>query len=205
MVTVVVPGGAVPVSGIRDPDGDSWPADILSLLKSRRLAVSVGVGNRRGGAWARYRARNERLRGRGTVRGGGTHGYTGHDRRGRPAEEPTLPDPRQGLRYLFGFVPQLVTPDEVGEIGDLTVATVLNGEVRRENVVSNMMFSPWFLIFPLEGVDDLTYQLCELTTPQRSASPPRWVSSQGSRCPSKPVRYLYAASGRRGWRAARSR
>jgi hypothetical protein len=39
-----------------------------------------------------------------------------------------------------------VTPDGVGEIQDLTVATVLNGEVRRENVVSNMTFSPWFLI-----------------------------------------------------------
>ena len=34
----------------------------------------------------------------------------------------------------------------VGEIENLTVATVLNGEVRRENVVSNMTFSPWFLV-----------------------------------------------------------
>ena len=39
-----------------------------------------------------------------------------------------------------------MTPDEVGEIRNLTVATVLNGEVRRENVVSNMTFSPWFLV-----------------------------------------------------------
>jgi len=39
-----------------------------------------------------------------------------------------------------------VTPDEVGEIEELAVATVLNGEVRRENVVSNMAFSPWFLL-----------------------------------------------------------
>jgi 2-keto-4-pentenoate hydratase/2-oxohepta-3-ene-1,7-dioic acid hydratase in catechol pathway len=39
-----------------------------------------------------------------------------------------------------------VRPDEVGEIQDLTVATVVNGEVRRENVVSNMTFSPWFLV-----------------------------------------------------------
>ena len=62
---------------------------------------------------------------------------------------------RKNPRYLtraksfdtfFGFGPQLVTPDEVGEIGDLTVATVLNGEVRRENAVSNMTFSPWFLV-----------------------------------------------------------
>ena len=62
---------------------------------------------------------------------------------------------RKNPRYLtraksfdtfFSFGPQLVTPDEVGEIRNLTVATVLNGEVRRENVVSNMTFSPWFLV-----------------------------------------------------------
>jgi 2-keto-4-pentenoate hydratase/2-oxohepta-3-ene-1,7-dioic acid hydratase in catechol pathway len=39
-----------------------------------------------------------------------------------------------------------VTPDEVGEVGELEVATVLNDEVRRENTVSNMIFSLWFLI-----------------------------------------------------------
>ena len=39
-----------------------------------------------------------------------------------------------------------MTPNEVGEIEELMVATILNGEVRRENVVSNMTFSPWFLV-----------------------------------------------------------
>ncbi len=62
---------------------------------------------------------------------------------------------RKNPRYLtrsksfdtfFSFGPQLVTLDEVGEIENLTVATVLNGEVQRENVVSNMTFSPWFLV-----------------------------------------------------------
>ncbi len=62
---------------------------------------------------------------------------------------------RKNPRYLtraksfdtfFSFGPQLVTLDEVGEMGDLTVATVLNGEVRRKNVVSNMTFSPAFLV-----------------------------------------------------------
>jgi 2-keto-4-pentenoate hydratase/2-oxohepta-3-ene-1,7-dioic acid hydratase in catechol pathway len=62
---------------------------------------------------------------------------------------------RRNPRYLtraksfdtfFSFGPQLVTPDEVGEIGELEVATVLNGEVRRKNVVSNMIFSPWSLV-----------------------------------------------------------
>jgi 2-keto-4-pentenoate hydratase/2-oxohepta-3-ene-1,7-dioic acid hydratase in catechol pathway len=62
---------------------------------------------------------------------------------------------RKNPRYLtraksfdtfFGCAPQLVTPDEVREIEDLTVATVLDGEARCENVVSNMTFSPWFLV-----------------------------------------------------------
>jgi 2-keto-4-pentenoate hydratase/2-oxohepta-3-ene-1,7-dioic acid hydratase in catechol pathway len=62
---------------------------------------------------------------------------------------------RKNPRYLtraksfdtfFGLGPHLVTLDEVGEVEDLKVATVLNGEVRRENAVSNMTFSPWFLV-----------------------------------------------------------
>jgi 2-keto-4-pentenoate hydratase/2-oxohepta-3-ene-1,7-dioic acid hydratase in catechol pathway len=47
---------------------------------------------------------------------------------------------------FFSFGPQLVTPDEVGDVEALEVATVLNGEVRRKNVVSNMTFSPAFLV-----------------------------------------------------------
>jgi 2-keto-4-pentenoate hydratase/2-oxohepta-3-ene-1,7-dioic acid hydratase in catechol pathway len=62
---------------------------------------------------------------------------------------------RRNPRYLtraksfdtfFSFGPQLVTPDEVEDIGELEVTTVLNGEVRRKNVVSNMIFPPWFLV-----------------------------------------------------------
>jgi 2-keto-4-pentenoate hydratase/2-oxohepta-3-ene-1,7-dioic acid hydratase in catechol pathway len=62
---------------------------------------------------------------------------------------------RKNPRYLtraksfdtfFSFGPELVTPDEIADIGALEVATVLNGEVRRENVVSNMIFSPWSLV-----------------------------------------------------------
>ena len=62
---------------------------------------------------------------------------------------------RKNPRYLtraksfdtfFSFGPELVTPDEVGEVEKLEVATVLNGEVRRTNTVSNMTFSPWFLV-----------------------------------------------------------
>jgi 2-keto-4-pentenoate hydratase/2-oxohepta-3-ene-1,7-dioic acid hydratase in catechol pathway len=62
---------------------------------------------------------------------------------------------RRNPRYLtraksfdtfFSFGPHLVTPEEVGEVGELEVATVLNGEVLRRNTASNMIFSPWSLV-----------------------------------------------------------
>jgi 2-keto-4-pentenoate hydratase/2-oxohepta-3-ene-1,7-dioic acid hydratase in catechol pathway len=62
---------------------------------------------------------------------------------------------RRNPRYLtraksfdtfFSFGPHLVTPEEVGKVGELEVSTVLNGEVRRKNTVSNMIFSPWSLV-----------------------------------------------------------
>src|ERR687893_2367016 len=62
---------------------------------------------------------------------------------------------RKNPRYLtraksfdtfFSFGPELVTPDEVDDVKGLEVSTVLNGEVRRANTVSNMTFSPWRLV-----------------------------------------------------------
>ena len=62
---------------------------------------------------------------------------------------------RRNPRYLtraksfdtfFSFGPHLLTPDEVGEVDGLEVATVLNGEVHRKNTVSNMTFSPYRLV-----------------------------------------------------------
>ncbi|WP_211655558.1 fumarylacetoacetate hydrolase family protein [Planococcus alpniumensis] len=47
---------------------------------------------------------------------------------------------------FFSFGPELVTPDEVEAVLDLTVATVKNGEVHRKNSVSNMTFRPRELI-----------------------------------------------------------
>ena len=47
---------------------------------------------------------------------------------------------------FFSFGPQLVTPDEVDNVLELKVATVINGSVHRENTVSNMTFQPQFLI-----------------------------------------------------------
>lgn len=47
---------------------------------------------------------------------------------------------------FFSFGPQLVTPDEVPEVLDLHVSTVINGSVHRKNLVSNMTFPPRFLV-----------------------------------------------------------
>jgi 2-keto-4-pentenoate hydratase/2-oxohepta-3-ene-1,7-dioic acid hydratase in catechol pathway len=62
---------------------------------------------------------------------------------------------RRNPRYLtraksfdtfFSFGSELVTPDEIEDLGALEVSTVLNGEVRRTNTVSNMTFSPYWLV-----------------------------------------------------------
>lgn len=47
---------------------------------------------------------------------------------------------------FFSCGPQIVTLDEVERIEDLEVSTVINGELHRKNTVSNMTFSPWFLV-----------------------------------------------------------
>ncbi|WP_047152485.1 fumarylacetoacetate hydrolase family protein [Aneurinibacillus tyrosinisolvens] len=47
---------------------------------------------------------------------------------------------------FFSFGPQLVTPDEVEEVLDLNVSTVINGNIHRKNTVSNMTFRPWYLV-----------------------------------------------------------
>lgn len=47
---------------------------------------------------------------------------------------------------FFSFGPELVTPDEVEDVMKLKVATVLNGEIYAQNVVSNMTFTPPYLV-----------------------------------------------------------
>ncbi|WP_372869485.1 fumarylacetoacetate hydrolase family protein [Planomicrobium okeanokoites] len=47
---------------------------------------------------------------------------------------------------FFSFGPQLVTADEVEDVLDLKVATVINGEIHRDNLVANMTFQPAQLI-----------------------------------------------------------
>jgi 2-keto-4-pentenoate hydratase/2-oxohepta-3-ene-1,7-dioic acid hydratase in catechol pathway len=68
---------------------------------------------------------------------------------------------RQNPRYLtvsksfdtfFSFGPQLVTPDEIDDVSELKVSTVINSKVHAENTVSNMTFSPAFLVSFLSQV-----------------------------------------------------
>ncbi|GAA3324803.1 hypothetical protein GCM10020331_054130 [Ectobacillus funiculus] len=50
------------------------------------------------------------------------------------------------LSSVFG--PYFITADEFPEIKDLTVETVLNGEVHHHNVVANMIYPPdWIVSF----------------------------------------------------------
>ncbi len=62
---------------------------------------------------------------------------------------------RQNPRYLtmsksydtfFSLGPYLVTPDEIDNVPNLEVATVINGKVHAQNLVSNMIFSPAYLV-----------------------------------------------------------
>ncbi|MBI5582876.1 MAG: fumarylacetoacetate hydrolase family protein [Deltaproteobacteria bacterium] len=62
---------------------------------------------------------------------------------------------RRNPRYLtrsksfdtfFSFGPLLVTPDEIDDVQNLTVSTVLNGQVRAYDRVDNMTFPPDFLV-----------------------------------------------------------
>ena len=68
---------------------------------------------------------------------------------------------RQNPRYLtvsksfdtfFSFGPQLLTPDEVEEVNQLSVATIINGQVHAENRVANMTFPPAVLVAFLSSV-----------------------------------------------------
>lgn len=47
---------------------------------------------------------------------------------------------------FFSFGPQFVSIDEVEDVLDLNVATVINGKIHRKNTVANMTFRPWDLV-----------------------------------------------------------
>lgn len=47
---------------------------------------------------------------------------------------------------FFSFGPWIVTPDEVPNISELRISTLLNGVVKASNTIANMLFSPYQLI-----------------------------------------------------------
>ncbi|MGO1058486.1 fumarylacetoacetate hydrolase family protein [Planococcus sp. FY231025] len=47
---------------------------------------------------------------------------------------------------FFSFGPQFVTKDEIDNLHNLEVSTVINGEVYRKNTVDHMTFSPEYLV-----------------------------------------------------------
>ncbi len=47
---------------------------------------------------------------------------------------------------FFSFGPELITVDEIPNLEELSVRTVLNGETIHENSIANMMYHPWFIV-----------------------------------------------------------
>lgn len=47
---------------------------------------------------------------------------------------------------FFSFGPHLITKEEVEDVMNLQVTTVINNQTHRSNTVSNMSFPPWFLV-----------------------------------------------------------
>ncbi|MGP4081226.1 fumarylacetoacetate hydrolase family protein [Pseudalkalibacillus sp. R45] len=55
---------------------------------------------------------------------------------------------------FFSFGPEFVTTDEIEDLSELEVSTVINGEPHRKNKVHNMTFNPHHLVsFPFESDD----------------------------------------------------
>jgi 2-keto-4-pentenoate hydratase/2-oxohepta-3-ene-1,7-dioic acid hydratase in catechol pathway len=62
------------------------------------------------------------------------------------AKNPRYMQRSKSFDTFFSFGPYFITVDEFSNIKDLSVETVLNGEVHHRNVVANMMYQPWWII-----------------------------------------------------------
>ena len=56
---------------------------------------------------------------------------------------------------FFSFGPELITPDELPDILSLRVGTWKNGELYRENTISNMAFQPAYLVSHFSDISTL--------------------------------------------------
>jgi len=62
------------------------------------------------------------------------------------AKNPRYMPGAKSFDTFFSFGPYLVTVDEVSDIDNVIVETVLNGNVHHNNYVKNMMYSPWWIV-----------------------------------------------------------
>ena len=67
-------------------------------------------------------------------------------------ENPRFITHSKSFDTFFSFGPHLVTPDEIEDIMLLKVATVINGQIYAQNLVSNMTFPLDYLISFYSGV-----------------------------------------------------
>jgi 2-keto-4-pentenoate hydratase/2-oxohepta-3-ene-1,7-dioic acid hydratase in catechol pathway len=82
---------------------------------------------------------------------------------------------KKNIRYLtraksfdtfFSFGPWIVTPDELPNISEAVISTLINGKVHRSNRVGNMTFSPYELVaFHSRGMTLLPGDIISCGTP----------------------------------------
>ena len=61
-------------------------------------------------------------------------------------ENPRFLTRSKSFDTFFSFGPQLITPDEIGDLNNLKVATIINDKVHAENIIANMTFTPDLLV-----------------------------------------------------------
>lgn len=62
------------------------------------------------------------------------------------AKNPRYMQRAKSFDTFFSFGPYFITADEFPVLKDISVETVLNGEVRHQNIVENMMYQPWWIV-----------------------------------------------------------
>ncbi|MFC0471121.1 fumarylacetoacetate hydrolase family protein [Halalkalibacter kiskunsagensis] len=71
------------------------------------------------------------------------------------AKNPRFMQRAKSFDTFFSFGPVIVTKDEVPDVTNLQVATLLNGEIQHENKVENMIYNPAYIVSFLSQVTTL--------------------------------------------------
>lgn len=61
-------------------------------------------------------------------------------------ENPRFLTRSKSFDTFFSFGPQLITPDEIGDLSNLKVATIINDKIHAENTIAHMTFTPDVLV-----------------------------------------------------------